>query len=146
MAPSWLEAHASHIDRLRSSTTEQLTFNSDLWDNAALLKVPIISAGILEDSTLVTLKIGVSTDEDIAEKEDSDPAYGVSDGVSFLGFMAVDKQNYANGDAPCFGMEGMSGDSLTGSRLISRFSGPNDSFYPNQFIIMLKLNEQWGSC
>jgi len=85
-------------------------------------------------------------DDDITEKEDSDPAYGVSDGVSFLGLMAVDKQNYANGDAPCFGMEGMSGGSLTGSRLISRFSRPNDSFYPDQFIITLKLNENWGSC
>jgi len=146
MTPSWLEAHASYINKLRSSASEQLAFKADLLDNAALLKVPIIPAGILQDSTLVTLKIVVSMDKDIGKKEDSDPAYGVSDGVSFLGFMTVDKQNYANGDSPCFGIEGMSGDSLTGSRLISRFGRPNDSFYLDHFIITLKLNEHWGSC
>jgi len=147
MTPSWLEAHASYIDPFRSSTTEQLTFKGGpalLF--AVLLKVPIIPADILEDSTLITLKILVSMDESIGEKEDSDPIYGVSDGVSFLGFHTVDKRNYANGDAPCFGIEGISGNSLTGIMEMGRVPRPNDSFYDGQFVITLKLNEHWGSC
>ena len=97
MTPAWLEAHASYIDRPRSSTTEQLTFNAGSLDNAALLKVPMIPADILGDSIPVTVKIVVSMDEDIGKKEDSDPGYGVSDGVSFVGFEAVDKLTYNMG-------------------------------------------------
>ena len=147
MTPSWLEAHASYIDRYRSSTTEQLTFNAGSLDYAVLLKVPIIPADILEDSSLVTLKIVASLDDDIGKKEDSDPIFGVSDGVSFVGFEAVDNATYSLGYAPCYGLEGDSGSSLTDEREISKFfPTPNDSFYPGQFVITLKLNERWGSC
>ena len=148
MTPSWLKAHASFFDQLPSSTTEQLTFKAGSLDDAALLKVPIISPNVLEDSSLVTLKIVVSMDEDIGNNEDSDPRYGVSDGVSFLGFETADKNTYRYpGFAPCYGIEGTSGNSLTGWRTIGEKSPkPNDSFYPGQFVITLKLNEHWGSC
>ena len=147
MTPSWLEAHASYMDRYRSNTTEQLAFNAGSLDYAALLKVPIIPADILEDSSIVTLKIVASLDDDIGKNEDSDPTFGVSDGVSFVGFETVDKLTYAFGYAPCFGVEGTSGSSLTGRRTISYYSPtPNDSFYPGQFVIMLKLHERRGSC
>ena len=116
MTPSWLEAHASYIDRFRSSSTGKLTFNAGISDNAALLKVPIIPADILEDSSLVTLKIVFAMDESIGENEDSDPRYGVSDGVNFVGFVTVDKPTYDRGLAPCFGIEGTSGLSLTATR------------------------------
>ena len=147
MTPSWLEAHASYIDRYRSSTTKQLTFNAGSLHYAALLKVPIIPADILEDSSLVTLKIVASLDDDIGKKEDSDPKFGVSDGVKFVGFETVDKGTYSLGYAPCFGIEGTSGSSLTERREISEYSPtPNDSIYFSQFVITLKLNERWGSC
>ena len=91
MTPSWLEAHASYMDRFRSNTTEQLAFKAGSLDYAALLKVPIIPADILEDSSLVTLKFVASLDDNIGKNEDSDPAFGLSDGVSFVGFETVDK-------------------------------------------------------
>ena len=147
MTPSWLESHASFIDSYRSNTTEQLAFNAGSLDGAALLKVPIIPANILEDSSLVTLKIVASLDDNIGKNEDSDPRFGVSDGVSFVGFETVDKRTYPHGYAPCFGVEGDSGSSLTKRREISKsFPKPNDSFYPGQFVITIKLNERWGSC
>jgi len=46
MTPYWLEAHASFIDSARTITTDQLTFNAGSIVNAALLKVPIIPAGV----------------------------------------------------------------------------------------------------
>ena len=86
-------------------------------------------------------------DESIGEIEDSDPRYGVSDGVSFVGSATIDKPTYARGLAPCFGVEGASGNSFTASREIKRSSPrPNDSTYLSQFVITLKLNEHWGSC
>ena len=88
----------------------------------------------------------VSLDEDIGKKGDSDPTFGVSDGVSFVGFEMVDQQTYHLA-APCFGIEGTSGNILGGRREISYASPrPNDTFYDGQFVITLKLNERWGSC
>ena len=147
MTPSWLKTYASYIDRHRFSTTEKLTFHASLLDHVALLKVPIIPADIMDDSSLVTVKIVVSLDEDIGKNEDSDPFFGVSDGVSFLGFMTVDEENLSKGYAPCFGTEGTSGNSFSGRKLIRKYSPrPNDSIYLGQFDITLKLNEHWGSC
>jgi len=89
MIPSWLETHASYINSARSNTNEQLTFKPGHLKDAALLKVLIIPTGILTDSSLITLKIVLSLDEDIGKKEDSDPSFGVSDGESFVGFEMV---------------------------------------------------------
>lgn len=147
MTPYWLEAHASYIDQHRSISAEQLTFNASSLGNALLLKAPIIPAGVLKDSSLATVKIVFSMDESIGEKEDSDPRYGVSDGVSFVGFVTVDQETYVRDYAPCYGIEGASGNRLTGTREISHSSPrPNESFYPDHFVITLNLNERWGSC
>ena len=144
MTPSWLETHASYINSARSSTNEQLTFKPGHLSEAALLKVLIIPAGILTDSSLITLKIVLSLDEDIGRKEDSDPSFGVSDGESFVGFEMVDESNY--GDfSPCFGVEGTSGNSLTERKYISMHSSSQD-IYTGQFVITLNLNERWGLC
>jgi len=147
MTPYWLQAHTLYINPNRNSTTEQLTFLAGSLNNAALLKVPIIPADVLEDSSPVTLKIVVSMDEDIGENEDSDPIYGVSDGVSFLGFETVDKLIYDRDVSPCLGIEGTSGNSLTGVTLTStNRPSTNDTFYPDQFVMTLKITERWGSC
>ena len=145
MTPSWLEAHASYIYRRRSITTEQLTFDKGPTDNGALLKIPLIPADIWEDSTLVSLKIMVSMDHNIGEHERSRPVYGVSDGVSFLGFETNTRRHHSV-NAPCFGVEGISGDTLTGRTPLSKVPPPKESFYDGQSVITLKLNEHWGSC
>ena len=144
MTPSWLETHASYINSARSSTNEQLTFEPGNRRAAALLKVPIIPAGILTDSSLITLKVVLSLDEDIGKKEDSDPSLGVSDGESFVGFGMVDENNYGH-YSPCPGVEGISGNSLTEVKHINKNS-PSLDTYTGQFVITLKLNERWGLC
>ena len=147
MTPSWLAVHASYIDRNHLKTTEQLIFNAGSMANAVILKVPIMPPDILEDSSLATLKIVASLDEDIGNNNDSDPRFGVSDGVSFVGFETVDKATYARGLAPCYGIEGTSGNTLGGIQGTSSASQrPKDTFYDGQFVITLKLNERWGSC
>ncbi|XP_078380953.1 uncharacterized protein LOC144663764 isoform X3 [Oculina patagonica] len=147
MTPNWLEAHASYMDSFRSTTTEQLTFNAGSSASyAALLKVPMIPAGILQYSAPLTVKIVFSHDVSIGTTQDSDISYGVSDGVSFIGFDTHEKGEYGS-HAPCFGYEGTSGTTLTGRRYISHSSPrPSDKYYPGQFAITLKLDEHWGSC
>ena len=75
-------------------------------------------------------------DVSIGTKEDSDISYGVSDGISFVGFAAVDKSNFVI-HHPCNGLEDSSG---ARSALIryTCFSGEiSESFYPRQFVSSL---------
>ena len=146
MTPTWLEAHASYIDSSRTKTTEQLTFNAGLVNLAALLKVPMIPAGVLQYSAPLTIKIVVSHDVSIGTTHDSDISYGVSDGTSVFGITTRNKADYSI-SPPCHGFEGTSGTRLSGGVWISTSSPkPSDSLYPGQFVITLKLDERWGSC
>ncbi|KAL9954542.1 hypothetical protein ACROYT_G042093 [Oculina patagonica] len=148
MTPSWLEGHASYISIYSTITTEQLTFTAGSSSHAALFNVPMIPANVLQNYTQITVKIVVSNDVKIGTNQDSDPKYGVSDGISFVGFETSDR---ASGNTPpCFGIEESSGTTLTGKKVLRSPSDPRprDSFYPGQFVITLKLDahENWGSC
>lgn len=145
MTPSWLEAHASYINNARTSTSKQLTFNPISTKQAALLKVPLISSGVVKVSTPLTAEIVVANDISIGKSEYSNIRYVVSDGEKFVGFQTVGKNWYVS-HAPCFGVEGVSGANATHMRWTG--STPNHSgyFYPGRFVFTLKLNERWGSC
>ena len=145
MTPSWLEAHASYIDSSRTITADQLTFNAGSVNHAALLKVPMIPAGLIRDSFPLTVDITVAHNVNIGQVADSDIRYGVSDGIRFIGFETCDKGNYGH-NSPCYGLEGVSGSTLTSRRYESATPRPSDSFYPGQFVFTLKLDERWGSC
>ena len=127
MTPNWLEAHASYIERSRKSTAQQLTINSGAANYALLLKVPIITAGVLKASTPLTVEITVANDVSIGSKHDSDILYGVSDGFRFVGFQTCDKGNYGH-YAPCYGSEGLSGATLSSIRFNPSTPTPSDTF------------------
>ena len=146
MTPTWLEAHASYIDSSRTANADQLTFTAGSKAHVALLKIPMIPAGVLRHSTPLTIEVTVANDVSIGRAEDSDIRYGVSDGSKFVGFQVPDKGNYIT-SSPCYGAEGTPGKTLTGLRLISYASPrPSDSFYPGQFVFTLKLDERRGFC
>ncbi|XP_067047383.1 uncharacterized protein [Acropora muricata] len=145
MTPSWLNSHASYINSERSTSASQITFNAGLTSNAALLKVQLIPAGALMDGTPLTVEITVANDISIGKRVDSDIRYGVSDGSKFIGFESRNKGNYPT-DSPCYGVEGVSGASLSSIRRDAVTPKPTDSDYPGQFVYTLKLDEHWGSC
>ena len=145
MTPLWLEAHASYINSDRSASASQITFNAGSTAYAALLKIPLIAAGVLTDATPLTVEITVANDVSIGTSHDSDISYGVSDGSTFVGWQTVDKINYGT-HSPCYGMEGASGVTLNSRRFDPTTPKPSDSFYPGQFVFTLRLDERWGSC
>ena len=145
MTPLWLETHASYINRDRSTSASQITFNAGSTANAALLKIPLIAAGVLTDATPLTVEITVANDVSIGTSHDSDIAYGVSDGSKFVGWQAVDQKNYGT-HSPWYGMEGASGLTVSSLRFDPKTPKPSDSFYPGQFVFTLRLDERWGSC
>ena len=105
----------------------------------------MIPAGVVRDSTPLTVEITVVHDVSIGQGTDSDIRYGVSDGTKFIGFETNDKGNYGN-SSPCYGLEGVSGSTVSSTRHESVTPKPSDSFYPGQFVFTLKLDERWGSC
>ena len=147
VTPAWLKAHASYMHRAHSTTDHQITFTRGAaLGRALLLKAPLVDAGVLSDETPLTVEITLATDVSIGQNEDSDPWYGLSDGTNFAGFVTPDKTNYAY-TAPCFGVEGTSGASISARQTIAKSSPkPTDNFFPEQFEITLKLDKQWGSC
>ena len=72
-------------------TTNQITFNAGSLDYAAVLRLPLVAAGVLSGETPLTVEITVSNEVSIGESVDSDPFYGLSDGTSFIGFGTVDR-------------------------------------------------------
>ena len=144
MIPSWLEEHASYIDSSRTITAHLLTFNAGSVDDAVLLKVSMIPAGVIRDSFPLTVDITVAHDVSIGQSADSDIKYGVSDGIS--GFATrCDKGNFGT-HSPCYGVEGVRGSTLNPTRSEPVTPKPSDYFYPGQFVFTLKLDERWGSC
>ena len=145
MSPLWLDAHASYIDKNRSTTAELITFNPGSLNNTALLKVPLASAGVLEDGSPLTVEITVANDVSIGESFDSDITYGVSDGTNFIGFETVEQWNYRN-HSPCYGIEGKSGPTFHRTKRIA-YDDPKPEFsYPDKFVFTIKLQRLWGSC
>lgn len=124
-----------------------MTFNAGSVREAALLKIPLVAAGVLQDSTHLTVEITVVHDVHIGNAFDSDIRYGISDGSRFVGFEACDKGNYPD-HAPCYGVEGIPGISALSSISHIEYKSPrtNDSRYPGQFVFTFKLDERWGSC
>ncbi len=146
MTPLWLEAHASYISHEHTTSAAQITFNAGSVQGAALLKVPLVDAGVLTDALPLTVEITVAHDVSIGGGGvDSDIKFGVSDGTRFIGFETCDKLNY-DSNAPCYGVEGISGSTLGSVRHDSITPKPSDSFYPGQFVFTLKLDERWGLC
>ena len=147
MTPLWLEAHASFIDSSRFTTADQITFNTGALKNAALLKVALVSDGVLTDGTPLTVDITVGNNASIGQTSDSDVRCGLSDGNNFIGFEMPDKDNY-NKNAPCYGIQAKSGSrSLSSIQAIAKNpSNSRPSFYPELFFLTFKLDRQWGSC
>ena len=145
MTPLWLEAHASYINNDRSASASQITFNAGSTAYAALLKIPLIAAGVLTDATPLTVEITVANDVSIGTSHDSDISYGVSDGSKFVGWHVPDKKNYGT-HSPCYGMEGASGVTISSIRSDPVTPKPSDSFYPGRFVFTFRLDERWGSC
>ena len=94
MTPLWLETHASYVHKSGVLTADQIAFSAGSIQQALLLRIPLLEAGLLEDGTPLSVEITVAHDVSIGESRVSDPRYGVSDGTNFVGFQTVDQSNY----------------------------------------------------
>ena len=97
MTPDWLLKH--------SSITKPFTVQPKYLEilsgkaNERLIQAELIAPNILTatDSVVVTLTIAMDTA--LADSYDHDPIFGISEETSFIGFIVIDRRNYAT-EAP----------------------------------------------
>ena len=144
MTPDWLCKHST----ITKPFTVQPKYLEFLAGNAneRLIQAELIAPNILTATDNVVVTLTVAMDTVLADSGDHDPSFGISDGTSFIGFIAVDKDNYA-GEVPCYRREGDSTGNIlqnilsdnTGMKVKSRH-------YSSVITIQIKPNDQWQGC
>ena len=103
MTPDWLYKYST-ITKPFTVRPKYLEILAETA-NERLIQAELIAPNILTatDSVVVTLTIAMDTV--LADSGDHDPVFGVSDRTSFVGFIAVDKNNYVT-SVSCYDYEG----------------------------------------
>ena len=145
MTPDWLFKHST-ITKPFTVQHKYLEFLAGKAYNERLLQAELIAPNILTatDSVVVTLTIVMDTA--LADSYDHDPVFGISDETSFIGFIVIDRRNYAT-EAPCYIWEG----DITGAilqNIIADHTGVRVSSrqFSNVVTMQIKPNDEWGSC
>ena len=109
------------------------------------LEVELVAPGILKITDSITVTVTVAMDTKLADTTDHDPSFGLSDGKSFMGFIAFDKSNYDK-NSPCQQIEGEVAYGLL--KNIRHVKGPltTSKHYSSEINLQFKPTEQWGSC
>ena len=104
------------------------------------LQLQLVPPNILTSTDSVTVTITIAVDNILASSQDHDPSFGISDGTSFVGFVAHERS-----PSPCNHYEGSSG-----ARLLNaiHFNGPTVTSrrYSSEIKIQIRPTEKWGSC
>ena len=145
MTPKWIQNNAL-ITGPFALTTEYLDIlptKGDVYQRA--LQVQLVASNILISTDNVTITVTAAMDTTVADSGDHDIIFGVSDGVSFVGFQAHDKNNYPS-ISPCYKFEGKV--VSTTLQNIQQGNGPQVASrkYSSEIKIQIKPAEKWGSC
>jgi len=94
MSPKWIHKNAVITGpfALHSKYFEIVSTTGNDYQRA--LQVQLIAADVLKSNDNITVTITVALDTKVADSGDHDISLGISDGVSFIGFIAHDKGNY----------------------------------------------------
>jgi len=106
--------------------------------------VPLIPPGVIGKNAKLVVKMAVGLETKFGQG-DSDPSFVISDGDRFVGMLTLDKNNYPS-SAPCFGIEGSSGNTMTHRHTDATLPKPSETYYPGRFEFQLSLSDRWGTC
>ena len=114
-------------------------------DYQRALQVQLVAPNTLTSTDSVTVSVTIALDTTLADSSDHDISFGISDGISFIGFTAHDKGNYPT-LSPCRKSEGQVVSTLLQS--VQRGNGPvvTSRKYSSEIKIKIKPTEKWGSC
>ena len=141
MTPKWIHSNAviTGPHALYPQYFAVLPNNGENYQRS--IQIQLVAPNTLTSTDSVTVTVTVAVDVTYASNNDHDPIIGISDGLSFIGFITHDKAS-----SPCNHHEGDSSfgvlqnrNSLTGPVVTSRR-------YSSEVKIQIRPAEQWGSC
>ena len=141
--PTKLAEAATFIHHHNTVTPRLLTFLSAPSNYYRLMIVPLIPRGVIGKNAKLVVKMAVGLETKFGSA-DNDPSFVISDGHRFIGMITLDKNNYPS-SAPCLGIEGRSGNTMT-RHTDATLPKPFESYYPGRFEIQLSLSDRWGTC
>ena len=140
MTPKWIHDHVivTGLHALYSQYVDFLPVSGE--GGQRFLQLQLVPPNILISTDNVMVTITIAVDNILASSEDHDPSFGISDGTSFVGFVAHERS-----PSPCNHYEGSSG-----ARLLNaiHFNGPTVTSrrYSSEIKIQIRPTEKWGSC
>ena len=142
--PTKLVSAATFIHHHNSITPRLLTFLRARSANYRLMIVPLIPPGVIHTNAKLVVKMAVGLETKFGAV-DCDPSFVISDGHRFIGMVIIDKRDYGS-SAPCVGVEGSSGTTMS-PFFDTWLPKPSESqYYPGRYEIQLSLSDRWGTC
>ena len=88
MTPKWIHDHVT-ITGPHALYPQYIEFPATTGvGGLRFLQLQLVPPSILASTDSVTVTITIAVDNILASSEDHDPSFGISDGTSFLGFVA----------------------------------------------------------
>ena len=147
MTPRWIQEHAtiSGPYQVFPDYFEILNTTGAWYQNH--LQVQLVPPGVLKANDSVTVTMTVAMDTELANSQDHDIVFGVSDNTSFLGFIQFDNP-LDLGVTPCRSIEGdlEQGTRIFQNRVISNGVIVASNMYSSEAKMYIRPAEQWGSC
>ena len=141
MTPKWIENNAviTGPHALYPQYFEILPTTGAPFQRA--LQFTLVAPNILTSTDSVTVTVTVAMDVSYASSNDHDPIIGLSDGISFIGVNAPERNSH-----PCRVWEGKSSSVLLNSVSVNNGPTVTSQRYSSEIKIQLRPAEQWGSC
>ena len=103
------------------------------------LQFTLVAPNILTSTDSVTVTVAV--DVSYASSNDHDPTIGISDGTSFIGFIAHDRSEF-----PSDTLEGAINSNIIQNPIHPQGPSVTSRCYSSEINMQLRPAEQWGSC
>ena len=145
MTPYYIDKHAAKVGPTSMAPGYFVVDPSTGAKYQRALRIPLIAPNVLQSTDTVTVTIRSALDTTVAQTDDHDPIFGISDEKRFHGFQTLDVSDFPN-YSPCYRMEGDVGEMLLENRKQGGGPRTNSTHYSSEITLQMRPTEQWGSC
>ena len=145
MTPYYIDKHAQKVGPTSMVPGYFIVDPSTGAKYQRALRIPLIAPNMLQPTAGITVTIKSALDTTIAQMDDHDPIFGISDEKRFLGFQTLDVSDFPS-YSPCFRMEGDVGETVLENRKQGGGPRTNSTHYSSEITFQIRPSDQWGSC
>ena len=145
MTPYYIDKHAEVVGPTEMVPGYYVIDPSTGAKYQRALRITLVDPDVLTSADSITVTIISALDTTVAQENDHDPIFGISDKNNFFGFQTLDVSDFPN-YSPCFRMEGTVGDTVLENRKQGGGPRTNSTHYSSEITLQIRPAEQWGSC